>query len=126
MAMPAERHMVVAGEMLELGAEAAALHAACGRRMAERGVAVVVGVRGWRRLWWRRRERVEWRRCLSTMRRRRGVAEGECAGGGCGVVEGVARGAAGAGFECDLSGVGGCGLVRCWNDCEEITGVCGC
>jgi UDP-N-acetylmuramoyl-tripeptide--D-alanyl-D-alanine ligase len=46
MAMPAERHVVVAGEMLELGAEAAALHAACGRRMAERGVTVVVGVRG--------------------------------------------------------------------------------
>ena len=46
MAMPAERHVVVAGEMLELGAEAAALHAACGRRMAERGVTVVVGVCG--------------------------------------------------------------------------------
>ncbi len=46
MAMPAERHVVVAGEMLELGAEAAALHVACGRRMAERGVTVVVGVRG--------------------------------------------------------------------------------
>jgi UDP-N-acetylmuramoyl-tripeptide--D-alanyl-D-alanine ligase len=46
MAMPAERHVVIAGEMLELGAEAAALHAACGRRMAERGVTVVVGVRG--------------------------------------------------------------------------------
>ena len=46
LAMPAERHIVVAGEMLELGPEAEALHAACGRRMAERGVDVVVGVRG--------------------------------------------------------------------------------
>nr|WP_218892268.1 UDP-N-acetylmuramoyl-tripeptide--D-alanyl-D-alanine ligase [Granulicella arctica] len=46
LAMPAERHIVIAGEMLELGSEAAALHAACGRRMAERGVTVVVGVRG--------------------------------------------------------------------------------
>ncbi|HEY6413361.1 MAG TPA: UDP-N-acetylmuramoyl-tripeptide--D-alanyl-D-alanine ligase [Edaphobacter sp.] len=46
MAMPAERHVVIAGEMLELGVEAAALHAACGRHMAERGVSVVVGVRG--------------------------------------------------------------------------------
>jgi UDP-N-acetylmuramoyl-tripeptide--D-alanyl-D-alanine ligase len=46
MAMPAERHIVVAGEMLELGATAAELHAACGRRMAERGVSLVVGVRG--------------------------------------------------------------------------------
>jgi len=40
------RHIVVAGEMLELGPEGAALHAACGRRMAERGVDVVIGVRG--------------------------------------------------------------------------------
>jgi UDP-N-acetylmuramoyl-tripeptide--D-alanyl-D-alanine ligase len=46
MAMPAERHVVVAGEMLELGLEAEALHAACGRRMVERGVGMVVGVRG--------------------------------------------------------------------------------
>ncbi len=40
------RRIVVAGEMLELGPEGEALHAACGRRMAERGVDVVVGVRG--------------------------------------------------------------------------------
>jgi UDP-N-acetylmuramoyl-tripeptide--D-alanyl-D-alanine ligase len=46
MAMPGERHIVVAGEMLELGADAEALHAACGLRIAERGVDVVLGVRG--------------------------------------------------------------------------------
>jgi UDP-N-acetylmuramoyl-tripeptide--D-alanyl-D-alanine ligase len=49
LAMPASgegRHIVVAGEMLELGAEGEALHAACGRRMAERGVDIVLGVRG--------------------------------------------------------------------------------
>ncbi len=46
MAIPAERHVVVAGEMLELGPEARELHAACGRRMAEHGVDFVVGVRG--------------------------------------------------------------------------------
>ena len=46
MAIPGERHIVVAGEMLELGAEAEALHAACGARMAERGVDFVLGVRG--------------------------------------------------------------------------------
>ena len=32
--------------MLELGAEGEALHAACGARMAEQGVDIVVGVRG--------------------------------------------------------------------------------
>lgn len=46
MAMPGQRHIVVAGEMLELGPESGSLHAACGRRMAARGVSVVVGVRG--------------------------------------------------------------------------------
>ena len=46
MSVPATRHIVVAGEMLELGPEAAELHAACGRRMAEHGVSVVLGVRG--------------------------------------------------------------------------------
>jgi UDP-N-acetylmuramoyl-tripeptide--D-alanyl-D-alanine ligase len=46
MAMPAERHIVVAGEMLELGETSAELHAACGLRMAELGVDTVIGVRG--------------------------------------------------------------------------------
>jgi UDP-N-acetylmuramoyl-tripeptide--D-alanyl-D-alanine ligase len=46
MAIPGERHVVVAGEMLELGSEAEALHAACGQRMAERGIDFVLGVRG--------------------------------------------------------------------------------
>jgi UDP-N-acetylmuramoyl-tripeptide--D-alanyl-D-alanine ligase len=46
MAIPAERQIVVAGEMLELGPEAEALHAACGLRMAEHGVDFVLGVRG--------------------------------------------------------------------------------
>jgi UDP-N-acetylmuramoyl-tripeptide--D-alanyl-D-alanine ligase len=46
LATPARRHIVVAGEMLELGPQARALHAACGQRMAQRGVSVVLGVRG--------------------------------------------------------------------------------
>lgn len=46
MAMPGSRHIVVAGEMLELGPEAEALHRACGERMAKRGVTALVGVRG--------------------------------------------------------------------------------
>jgi UDP-N-acetylmuramoyl-tripeptide--D-alanyl-D-alanine ligase len=43
---PAERRILVAGEMLELGPEAAALHAACGKAAAGAGIDVVVGVRG--------------------------------------------------------------------------------
>jgi UDP-N-acetylmuramoyl-tripeptide--D-alanyl-D-alanine ligase len=47
LAIPTEgRHIVVAGEMLELGPEGEALHYACGRRMAERGVDLIIGVRG--------------------------------------------------------------------------------
>jgi len=37
---------VVAGEMLELGPEGAALHARCGEAMVRSGVDVVIGVRG--------------------------------------------------------------------------------
>lgn len=46
LALPARRHIVVAGEMLELGPTGPELHAECGRRMAKRGVTVLVGVRG--------------------------------------------------------------------------------
>jgi UDP-N-acetylmuramoyl-tripeptide--D-alanyl-D-alanine ligase len=42
----ADRHIVVAGEMLELGPDARTLHEACGLHMAERGISLVVGVRG--------------------------------------------------------------------------------
>jgi UDP-N-acetylmuramoyl-tripeptide--D-alanyl-D-alanine ligase len=49
LAMPAPdggRHIVVAGEMLELGPDGEALHRACGEAMAKRGVDFIVGVRG--------------------------------------------------------------------------------
>lgn len=46
MAMPGQRHIAIAGEMLELGSEAATLHRACGQRMVERGISQLVGVRG--------------------------------------------------------------------------------
>ena len=46
LAMPAERHIVIAGEMLELGTDSRQLHEACGARMAERGVTRIVGVGG--------------------------------------------------------------------------------
>ena len=46
MGMPAERHIVVAGEMLELGPAGEELHRECGRYMAGRGVSQLIGVRG--------------------------------------------------------------------------------
>ncbi len=46
MAVEATRHIVVAGEMLELGPDADKLHADCGAHMRARGVDAVVGVRG--------------------------------------------------------------------------------
>ncbi len=45
-AYPAKRRILVAGEMLELGTHAAALHAACGKAAAEAHLDMVVGVRG--------------------------------------------------------------------------------
>ena len=45
--MPAKRRILVAGEMLELGPEAIALHRECGRVAAERGINIVIGVRGY-------------------------------------------------------------------------------
>ncbi len=46
MTIAAPRHIVVAGEMLELGPEAAALHVAAGEMMASAGASIVLGVRG--------------------------------------------------------------------------------
>jgi UDP-N-acetylmuramoyl-tripeptide--D-alanyl-D-alanine ligase len=45
-ARPAQRRILVAGEMLELGSHAQALHAVCGRAAAEAGIDIIVGVRG--------------------------------------------------------------------------------
>jgi UDP-N-acetylmuramoyl-tripeptide--D-alanyl-D-alanine ligase len=44
--MPARRRIVVAGEMLELGPAAEAMHRECGRHMANGGIDVLLGVRG--------------------------------------------------------------------------------
>src|SRR5580704_12562215 len=44
--MPGERHILVAGEMLELGREAEVLHRSCGEAAAAAGVDIVLGVRG--------------------------------------------------------------------------------
>lgn len=40
------RRILIAGEMLELGAESIALHAACGKAAARTGINIVLGVRG--------------------------------------------------------------------------------
>jgi UDP-N-acetylmuramoyl-tripeptide--D-alanyl-D-alanine ligase len=45
-AVPAERRILVAGEMLELGKRAAQLHRECGEAAAAAGIDVVIGVRG--------------------------------------------------------------------------------
>jgi UDP-N-acetylmuramoyl-tripeptide--D-alanyl-D-alanine ligase len=44
--MPARRRILIAGEMLELGATGPALHAECGRHAAEKKIDFVIGVRG--------------------------------------------------------------------------------
>ncbi|MBA3915690.1 MAG: UDP-N-acetylmuramoyl-tripeptide--D-alanyl-D-alanine ligase [Acidobacteriales bacterium] len=46
MSLPATRHIVVAGEMLELGESASDLHRSSGRHMAEQKVDLLLGVRG--------------------------------------------------------------------------------
>jgi UDP-N-acetylmuramoyl-tripeptide--D-alanyl-D-alanine ligase len=46
LALPAQRRIVIAGEMLELGPTGPELHRQCGQRMAERGIDMLVGVRG--------------------------------------------------------------------------------
>jgi len=43
---PATRRILVAGEMLELGRETEALHAACGKAAADAAIDLIVGVRG--------------------------------------------------------------------------------
>ena len=45
-AMPAERRILIAGEMLELGLGAPQMHRACGKEAALAGIDLVVGVRG--------------------------------------------------------------------------------
>ena len=45
-AMPAKRHIVVAGEMLELGSAGEEMHRSSGRHMAEQKIDWLVGVRG--------------------------------------------------------------------------------
>ena len=45
-AMPAKRRIVVAGEMLELGPAGEEMHRRCGQHMAQKGIDILIGVRG--------------------------------------------------------------------------------
>ena len=45
-ATPAQRRILIAGEMLELGPDTAFLHAECGRAAAQAGIDIIIGVRG--------------------------------------------------------------------------------
>jgi len=54
-AMPARHRIVVAGEMLELGATGERLHRECGRYMAGSKLDYLLGVRGLANRWWKRR-----------------------------------------------------------------------
>jgi UDP-N-acetylmuramoyl-tripeptide--D-alanyl-D-alanine ligase len=45
-ARPAQRRILIAGEMLELGEQGPTLHAECGKAAAEAGLDLVIGVRG--------------------------------------------------------------------------------
>ncbi len=44
--MPAKRRIVVAGEMLELGPQAETMHRDSGKHIAEKGIDILIGVRG--------------------------------------------------------------------------------
>jgi len=44
--LPAERRILIAGEMLELGSHTEELHARCGQAAGNAGISIVVGVRG--------------------------------------------------------------------------------
>ena len=46
MQLPAKRHIVIAGEMLELGPQSPAMHAACGQQAAHSGADFIIGVQG--------------------------------------------------------------------------------
>ncbi len=46
MSVEGQRHILIAGEMLELGRDAALLHAQCGEAAASADVDIVLGVRG--------------------------------------------------------------------------------
>ena len=99
MAIPAERHIVVAGEMLELGPEAEALHAACGQGWRRVGWSLFLGFAVRLRRWWKPQRRGEPRQFCRQPGGGGGLAGCECACGRRSVIEGFAGRAAGEGVD---------------------------
>ena len=100
-AVPAQRRILVAGEMLELGRRAAQLHRECGEVAVAAGIDVVIGVRGLAqeivagcRSCRAEQDDGDLRRDAAGGGR---VVEAEPEAGRCGAAEGLARRAAGAG-----------------------------
>ncbi len=90
--IPARRRIVVAGEMLELGPAAEAMHRECGQHMANCGIDVLLGVRGLAKAMVEERIRGRNARGVRGQAggRRRMAATGN-QGWGRGSVEGIAR-----------------------------------
>ena len=103
-ARPAQRRILVAGEMLEQGEHGPALHIACGKAAAEAGLDLVAGVRRQRGAPGDRRLRGRGGGHLFARCGRRGaVAQRDAASGRCGAGERLARRAPGTGDQ----GIGG-------------------
>ena len=98
-AMPAKRRIVVAGEMLELGPAGEEMHRRCGQHMAQKGIDILIGVRGLAQqmVEARKQRRDTGRICRHSGRSRR-VAGPRNPRRRCGAAEGVARSKAGDGF----------------------------
>ena len=109
--VPAERRILVAGEMLELGAESRALHAECGEAAARAGLDWVVGVRGDAEALVQAAANAGGAsEVFSNAARGWSVARQGDEGRRCGVAEGLARGASGAGAD-GLAAVAGSGVT---------------
>ena len=70
-AMPAQRRIVVAGEMLELGTTSEELHRECGRYVARQDVDFLLGVRGLAKAVVEGLAGMAWKRSLSLRRKKR-------------------------------------------------------
>ena len=101
--IPAQRRIVVAGEMLELGPAGEAMHRDCGTTYGAGTESIWCWESaGWRRRWWKLRRERECRRSLWTRRKKRAMAAARGQARRCSAAEGVTRRAAGAALEAVL------------------------